>query len=55
MLDHRPVRGGFIVRALIQAMLENGFDRGVGARADLERTSAGGLDPVAAIGARQDG
>ena len=42
----RPVRGG-AGRLAIEVVLQDRVDRGVGARADLQRPTAGGLQPFA--------
>src|ERR1700674_4678738 len=44
----RPVRGGYGPLA-IAVGLQDRTDRGVGARTDLERPGAGGLEPFAAV------
>ena len=49
MIDHRPVGGGFWFRALIKAMVEDGFDRGVGARAKLKGAVARRLQALGPI------
>ena len=51
----RPVRGGGGPSA-IEVVLQDGVDRGVGARADLERATAGGFEPLGAeaVGVPQD-
>ena len=49
MIDHRPVSGGFWFRALIKAMVEDGFDRGIGARAKLKGAVARRLQALGAI------
>ena len=45
MIDHRPVSGGFWFRA----MVEDGFDRGIGARAKLKGAVARRLQALGAI------
>ena len=50
--DDRPVRGCFGPPA-VEAVLEDGVDGGVGARADLQRPFAGGFQAVDAIGLGQ--
>ena len=50
--DRRPVRGRRGPSA-IEVGLQDRVDRGVGARADLERAAAGGLEPVGAVGSGQ--
>src|SRR6478736_9290288 len=44
----RPVRGGFGPPA-IKVVLQDGVDRGVGARADLQCPFAGGFEPLGAM------
>src|SRR5215471_15263431 len=44
----RPVRGGCRPLA-IEVVLQDGVDRAVGTRTDLERTTASGFEPFAAI------
>src|SRR4029450_10102679 len=46
--DRRPVRGHCRLSA-IEVVLQDRVDRAVGARADLERSAAGGLEPLGAI------
>jgi hypothetical protein len=52
MRDRRPVRGR-VGPPAIKAGLQDRVDRGVGARADLERALAGGLEPFGRVGPGQ--
>ena len=44
MEDRDPVRG-LLRRVAIEVVVEDGFDRAVGAGADVERPAGGGLEP----------
>jgi hypothetical protein len=51
MVDRGRVRGAFWRRLLIELVVEDGFDRTIGLRADLDGAFGGGLDALGAIGA----
>ena len=46
--DRRAVRGGFARRVSVHVVVENGFDRAVGLRADVDGAGGGGFEPLAA-------
>src|SRR5947207_3471503 len=48
MKDRAPVRGGLLCGVTIQLVVEDGFDRAVGERADVDGTGCSGLEPLAA-------
>ena len=48
MKDRAPVRGALLRGVPIQVVVEDGFDRAVGLRADVDGAGGGGLDPLAA-------
>ena len=45
-----PSAAGWRAVSAIEVVLQDRVDGGVGARADLERPAAGGLEPLAAVG-----
>jgi hypothetical protein len=48
MKDRDPVRGALLRRMSIQVVVEDGFDRAVGACADVDGADGGGFEPRAA-------
>ena len=48
MKDRAPVRGALLRGVPIQVVVEDGFDRAVGLRADVDGAGGGGLEPLAA-------
>ena len=53
MQDRRVVRGALWRGTPIEIVGEDGFDRAVGARADVDRARGGGFEPFGAIGPGQ--
>ena len=51
MLDRRSVRAALSRGTPIELVVEDGFDRAIGFRADLDGAFGGGFDPFGAIGA----
>ena len=50
MQDRRCVRGALLRGAPIEVVVEDGFDRAVGARADVDGAFRGGFEAFGAIG-----
>lgn len=48
MKDRSPVRGAPLRGVAIQIVVEDGFDRSVGIRADIDGAGSGGLDALVA-------
>ena len=51
MEDRRRVRGALARGAPIKVVVEDGFDRAIGARADLDGAFGGGFKPLRSMGA----
>jgi hypothetical protein len=55
MKDRSPVRGALLRGVTIQVVVEDGFDRTVGAGADVNGAGGGGLEPFATEGLEECG
>ena len=53
MQDRRRVRGALVRGTPIEVVVEDGFDRAVGARADVDGALGGGFQTLGAEGAGQ--
>ena len=51
MKDRRCVRGALARGTPIKVVVEDGFDRAIGARADLDGAFGGGFKPLRSMGA----
>ena len=52
MQDRRSVRGALARGTPVEAVVEDGFDRAVGPRADVDGAFGGGFQALGAIGTR---
>ena len=53
MQDRRCVRGALVRGAPIEMVVEDGLDRAIGARADVDGALGGGFQTLGAIGTGQ--